>query len=42
MKPWSCTACDTPCELVLKNEVIKFRSACCQALVRRTKDADAP
>ncbi len=42
--PWTCTACNTPCELVLDDATFKFRSACCNAVVEPTKaraqDAD--
>ncbi len=44
--PWTCTACDTPCDLVLKDTAVgfKFLSACCteQARPTRLKDADTP
>ncbi len=44
--PWTCTACDTPCDLVLNDATFKFRSMCCDAAVEPTKtrlqDADTP
>ncbi len=40
MKPhaWTCTACNTPCTLVLVTDISKFMSSCCTAPVRQTKE----